>query len=59
MQNTKNPLLTTAADFNSASGPVTIRMNNDYLFRALLQRNNHNWTERSLSYLCRSFDNAV
>lgn len=106
------------ADFTSASGPVSIRMNNDYLFRALLQRNNrvlkglicsllhldsaqvrsvsianpielgdaifskdflldikvqlndriiinlemqvineHNWPERSLSYLCRSFDN--
>lgn len=101
----------------SATGPVTIPMNNDYLFRALLQRNNrvlkglicsllyldagevltvsivnpielgktidnrdffldikvlmnnqayinlemqvineHNWTDRSLSYLCRSFD---
>lgn len=105
------------ADFSSASGPVTIRMNNDYLFRALLQRNNrvlkglicsllhldasqvrtvvitnpielgdtivskdffldikvllndstiinlemqvvneYNWVDRSLSYLCRSFD---
>lgn len=105
------------AGFHSASGPVAIRMNNDYLFRALLQRNNralkglicsllhldadqvstvvitnpialgdtidgrsffldtrvllndstvinlemqvaneHNWVERSLSYLCRSFD---
>lgn len=102
----------------AASGPVTIRMTNDYLFRALLQTNNkvlrgllcsllqmkesdiesveiknpiilgetiddkdffldiivslnnhttinlemqvineHNWPERSLSYLCRSFDN--
>ena len=101
----------------SAAGPVTIPMYNDYLFRALLQRNNrvlkglicallhlnveqvltviitnpielgdtidnryffldvkvlmdsqtlinlemqvvneHNWTDRSLSYLCRSFD---
>lgn len=101
-----------------ASGPLTIPMTNDYLFRALLQRNNkvlrglicsllhlasanvrsveitnpielgtsvndktfildirillndqtiinlelqvinqHNWVERSLSYLCRSFDN--
>lgn len=106
------------ADFRSASGPVAIRMNNDYLFRALLQRNNnvlkglicsllhlnsaqiqsvtimnpielgdsinsknffldikvllndsaiinlemqvineYNWVERSISYLCRSFDN--
>lgn len=105
-------------DFNSATGPVAIRMNNDYLFRALLQRNNnalkglicsllhmspeevlsvnitnpivlgtaidaktffldistllnnnrivnlelqvineYNWPERSLLYLCRSFDN--
>lgn len=102
----------------SASGPLTIPMTNDYLFRALLQRNNHvlkglicsllnlsssdvksviitnpiilgesisdktflldisltlndstlinlemqvinehNWPERSLSYLCRTFDN--
>ena len=102
----------------SASGPLTISMTNDYLFRALLQRNNHvlkglicsllnlsfsdvksviinnpiilgesinektflldisltlnnkalinlemqvinehNWPERSLSYLCRTFDN--
>ena len=102
----------------SATGPVTVRMTNDYLFRALLQSNNnvlrgllcsllqmkeseiesvkienpvilgeaidekdffldivvnlnnhstitlemqvineHNWPERSLSYLCRSFDN--
>lgn len=102
----------------SASGPLSIPMTNDYLFRALLQRNNHvliglvssllhlppsdiysavitnpielgdtidnktfildikvslndnavihlemqvinehNWTDRSLSYLCRSFDN--
>jgi len=104
--------------FQSATGPVTIPMTNDYLFRALLQRNNnvlkgllcsllqlkeeqiksvvitnpivlgeaidekdffldinlilnnnsiinlemqvineHNWPKRSLSYLCRSFDN--
>ena len=103
--------------FNAASGPLTIPMTNDYLFRALLQQNNkvlkgligallhlslneiisveitnpvelgksidakdffldikvllnndtiinlemqvvneHNWPERSLSYLCRSFD---
>lgn len=26
---------------DAATGPVTIRMNNDYLFRALLQRNNY------------------
>lgn len=106
-----------SGDFFHASGPVTVRMNNDYLFRALLQRNNnvlkglicallhlnadqvrtvvitnpielgdtvvskdffldikvllndsavinlemqvvneYNWVERSLSYLCRSFD---
>lgn len=104
-------------DFTAASGPVAVRMNNDYLFRALLQRSNRvlkglicsllhlddaqihsvvitnpielgntissrqffldvrvllnddtiinlemqvineqNWVERSLSYLCRSFD---
>ena len=109
-----------AANLSSASGPVTIRMNNDYLFRALLQQNNnalkglicsllhmspqevrsvsvtnpillgtsiddktffldvhtllnnssiinlelqvineHNWTERSLVYLCRAFDNLA
>lgn len=105
-------------DWLSASGPLLIPMTNDYLFRALLQRNNHvlkglvcallhlsceevgsvaiinpiilgeaidektffldifitlnnhtrinlelqvinehNWPERSLSYLCRTFDN--
>ena len=27
-------------DVSMASGPVAIRMTNDYLFRALLQRNN-------------------
>lgn len=104
--------------FESATGPVTIPMTNDYLFRALLQQNNnvlkgllcsllhmnedqirsveitnpiilgeaieekdffldininlnnnsvvnlemqvineHNWPERSLSYLCRNYDN--
>ena len=106
------------ADWNHASGPIPIRMTNDYLFRALLQRNQNvlkalicsllhlnsndvhsvtilnpielgetiddknfildikielnqntiinlemqvinerNWPERSLSYLCRTFDN--
>ncbi len=106
------------SDVNAMSGPVGVRMTNDYLFRALLQRNNkvlkglicsllhlkpeqvqtvkitnpielgkeisdkifildikvllndntivnlemqvvneHDWPERSLSYLCRSFDN--
>lgn len=122
MQDSKDTLLTASAsaDFSSASGPVTIRMNNDYLFRALLQRNNkalkglicsllhldtarvrsvvitnpielgntieskdffldikvllndntiinlemqvineYNWIERSLSYLCRAFDNLA
>lgn len=105
------------SSWNSATGPLTIPMTNDYLFRALLQQNNkvlkglicsllhlapesinsviitnpielgcavddmtfildtkivlndytiinlemqvineHNWTDRSLSYLCRSFD---
>lgn len=109
--------ITPRADFESATGPVAIPMYNDYLFRALLQRNNrvlkglicsllhldaeqvltvsiinpielgetidnryffldikvlmnnqtyinlemqvineHNWTDRSLSYLCRAFD---
>lgn len=117
-QNTLPAVAVSAADFSSASGPLTIRMNNEYLFRALLQRNNkvlkglicsllhldaaqvqsavimnpielgdtvvsknffldikvllndstiinpemqvineHDWVERSLSYLCRSFDN--
>ena len=112
MQNRKKSSI-----LSDATGPVTIRMTNDYLFRALLQRNNkvlkglicsllhlapeqiisvvitnpielgssidtkdflldikcllnnntiinlemqvineHNWPERSLSYLCRSFD---
>ena len=109
---------TTFVTLDSATGPVTIPMHNDYLFRALLQRNNrvlkglicsllhlsdsqvqtvtitnpielgqtidnktffldvrvlmnddtyinlemqvineYNWVERSLCYLCRSFDN--
>ncbi len=113
------PLSPELPDFlSSATGPVTVRMTNDYLFRALLQSSNkalkgligsllhlrpdeilsaeitnpiilgtsvdekdfildikvflnnriilnlelqvinqHNWPERSLSYLCRSFDN--
>lgn len=111
------PELTPSTGLESATGPVTIPMYNDYLFRALLQQNNrvlkglicsllrldadqvltvsitnpielgdtidnryffldikvlmnnqtyinlemqvineHNWTDRSLSYLCRSFD---
>ena len=110
--------LTVTSGLDSATGPVTIPMHNDYLFRALLQRNNrvlkglicsllhlndkqirtvsitnpielgetidnktffldvkvlmndqtyinlemqvineHDWVERSLSYLCRSFNN--
>lgn len=112
------PVYSARSFLQDATGPVTIPMTNDYLFRALLQRNNkvlkglissllhmsvdqilsveitnpielgkayddkdfyldikvllnnhriinlemqvineHNWTERSLSYLCRSFDN--
>ena len=108
----------TSSEWLSATGPITIPLTNDYLFRALLQRNNyvlkglicsllhlspqeissviinnpiilgesindktffldisitlndhtlinlemqvineHNWPERSLSYLCRTFDN--
>ena len=108
----------TSNEWHSATGPLTIPLTNDYLFRALLQRNNyvlkglicsllhlslqevssvvinnpiilgesindktffldisitlndhtlinlemqvineHNWPERSLSYLCRTFDN--
>lgn len=110
--------LTSITDWKHATGPIQISMTNDYLFRALLQRNNkvlkylicallhlkpidvisvrimnpivlgenvdaknfildikvelnhntvinlemqvineHNWPERSLSYLCRCFDN--
>ena len=121
MQDTNISTTTAAADIfsalDSATGPVTIPMHNDYLFRALLQRNNrvlkglicsllhlgdeqirtvtitnpielgetidnktffldvkvimnnherinlemqvvneYNWVERSLCYLCRSFD---
>ena len=118
--NANTHTITTAANttLDSATGPVTIPMHNDYLFRALLQRNNrvlkglicsllhlddrqvrtvtitnpielgqpidnktffldvrvlmndhtyinlemqvineYNWIERSLCYLCRSFDN--
>ncbi len=116
----KNNLTMSAPNFlEDATGPVTIRLTNDYLFRALLQRNNkalkglvcsllhlepaqiqsavitnpielgmaidektfvldvkvvlndnvilnlemqvineHNWPERSLSYLCRAFGNV-
>ena len=118
MQNTTTSISGSFASLDSATGPVTIPMNNDYLFRALLQRNNrvlkglicsllhlnaeqvqkvtitnpielgetidnktffldvrvmmndqtyinlemqvvneYDWVERSLCYLCRSFDN--
>lgn len=114
----KNSVKSTSSVLTSAKGPVTIPLTNDYLFRALLQKNNHvlkglicsllhlsssdvssvditnpielgtsiddktffldielilnnqtiinlemqvinehNWPERSLTYLCRSFDN--
>lgn len=117
-QNTTAAISGSFASLDSATGPVTIPMHNDYLFRALLQRNNkvlkglicsllrldmeqvqkvtitnpielgeaidnktffldirvlmndrtyinlemqvvneYNWVERSLCYLCRSFDN--
>ncbi len=37
----KNNLTMSAPNFlEDATGPVTIRLTNDYLFRALLQRNN-------------------
>ena len=116
--NTTITVSNTFATLDSATGPVTIPMHNDYLFRALLQRNNrvlkglicsllhlsdkqvqnviitnpielgetidsktffldvrvllndqtyvnleiqvvneYNWVDRSLCYLCRSFDN--
>ncbi|MDE6925918.1 MAG: Rpn family recombination-promoting nuclease/putative transposase [Acetatifactor sp.] len=117
-QNTTITASNTFAGLDSATGPVTIPMHNDYLFRALLQRNNrvlkglicsllhlkdeqvqtviitnpielgetidsktffldvkvlmndqtyvnlemqvvneYNWVDRSLCYICRSFDN--
>ena len=47
MENTKSSAVTSSSinvscidELKSATGPVTIRMTNDYLFRALLQRNN-------------------
>ena len=42
MQKTKVTAIPTSAivDLSAATGPVTIKMTNDYLFRALLQRNN-------------------
>ena len=42
MQKTKATDIPTSAivDLSAATGPVTIKMTNDYLFRALLQRNN-------------------
>ncbi|MCM1213754.1 MAG: Rpn family recombination-promoting nuclease/putative transposase [Lachnospiraceae bacterium] len=117
MERDTAPETASGTGLDSATGPVAIPMYNDYLFRALLQRNNrvlkglicsllhlsseqvrtvsirnpielgdtidsrdffldvkvlmndqtdinlemqvineHNWTDRSLSYLCRSFD---
>lgn len=42
MENTKSTTIDVPFidDLGTATGPVTIRMTNDYLFRALLQRNN-------------------
>lgn len=42
MQQTKVTTIPTSAivDLSAATGPVAIKMTNDYLFRALLQRNN-------------------
>ena len=42
MQKTKDTAIPTSVivDLSAATGPVTIKMTNDYLFRALLQRNN-------------------
>ena len=117
-QNNLTSALHLSADWDNAHGPIPVRMTNDYLFRALLQRNKRvlkalvcsllhlysnevqsvtilnpielgktiddkdfildikvelnkntvinlemqvlnegNWPERSLSYLCRAFDN--
>ena len=117
---TNNTTTKTSSDWKQATGEINIKLVNDYLFRALLQRNNHvlkgliasllhmkmgdiqsviikneiilgkhipdkafildirvlmndnsiinlemqvvdqcNWVERSMSYLCRCFDNLV
>lgn len=117
-ENSKSNIMKAGKEWLSATGPLNIPVTNDYLFRALLQRNNyvlkglicsllhlpyeevksvdinnpiilgesindksffldisitlndhtlinlemqvineHNWPERSLSYLCRTFDN--
>ena len=117
---TNNTTTKTSSDWKQATGEINIKLVNDYLFRALLQRNNHvlkgliasllhmkmgdiqsviikneiilgkhipdkafildirvlmndnsiinlemqvvdqcNWVERSMSYLCRCFDNLA
>ena len=59
-------------DFQNATGNIPFNMTNDYMFRAVLQKNNKvlrglicsllhlkeelNWKNRSISYLCRSYD---
>lgn len=37
----KNSAKSTSSVLTSAKGPITIPLTNDYLFRALLQKNNH------------------
>ena len=39
--NVSTPPTANFSEWHSATGPLTIPMTNDYLFRALLQRNNH------------------
>ena len=38
---TNNTTTKTSSDWKQATGEINIKLVNDYLFRALLQRNNH------------------
>ncbi len=54
----KHTSLVPFSSLAEATGPLPFNMTNDYLFKAVLQSNNHVLCEliRSLSYLARSFD---
>ncbi|MDE7275401.1 MAG: hypothetical protein K2N98_00880, partial [Lachnospiraceae bacterium] len=44
------------ASVRNVNGPLRFNMMNDYMFRADLIDNRMNWQNRSLLYLCRSYD---
>lgn len=54
---TKEELQKTEKAWMKETGRLDFPLTNDYMFRALLQKNEKDWPERSLSYLCREFDN--